>query len=578
MTGVVPNSGMKPHTQADTLSPNNPFHLGLNIAHPISEKSLHGHKDVTERGVIAEGSGVGVAANNDIDSVSGEVVTDNKGARTEQLVGDSGHPTDVTPMDIQRTDNSKTALASCSSVHSEPPMSSLTLMTASVPPTSCSTVVPVSCSTSFMSVQSSNVSVSSSKLTEGNESSIAENGGDSINQAEHNDGGVIADGSDQVTGEGGGVSGDRSDPVSGEGGGVIGDRSDVGGGVIGDRSDVGGGVIGDRSDVGGGMIGDRSDMGGGVIGDRSDQAMCESGIVIGDRSDQAMCESGIVSGDKSDQAMCEGGGVSGDREVVSDKPLIEKVNPREQLILLSEITRVQVYVAPVTSNEETRASPVASLEQPQMAASQMAPPSQNAPLPLSQVAPLAIQDMSSLPVAEPPLPSTTPTLDSLLALSAPVDPSTQPSVTTGEHKESKETSALTEEDEEPVIYSLRSKGKGNRRKRAGHSLKKPAVVRPKLHSESDTTEVNYDDYLDQLLEEEEEEEAPGKNILEISSLSGGQSLLGAGQDVSPSLDDQLSQGFLGGPSGSSNQTKGESLHSLIGRDLSDEGDGSSVGE
>lgn len=123
------------------------------------------------------------------------------------------------------------------------------------------------------------------------------------------------------------------------------------------------------------------------------------------------------------------------------------------------------------------------------------------------------------------------------------------------------------EDEEEPIYSLRSKRKGVATEKA--ESVKPAMFHPKLSSGSDNN-VNYDDYLNQLVEEEEEPVVsnPAKVTPLNYPLLGGESA-GAGppqqqqQHHTPSLDEQLSGDF---PIMNTTrpQEKEETLQSLMG--------------
>ncbi len=223
-------------------------------------------------------------------------------------------------------------------------------------------------------------------------------------------------------------------------------------------------------------------------------------------------EAGQEVGNYATENGCVAGGEEG---VAHVRPLIEEVNPQEKVIKFSEITRMQVTVLPV---DHVLPSP-SSL--PQLTSETMAAPA------------VVMTSQNTTP---------TPNLQSA-SLSSTI--------------EGKKSFSVKEEEDE-LTYSLRSRGRGNSRKRAGSSLQKPAPVRPKLIGESD---VNYDDYLDQLLEEEEEEEEGEEPIKKASegSISLSRGFPPAGKD---SFADQIGENFpiLGsGPE--------ETLESLINRDL-----------
>ena len=266
---------------------------------------------------------------------------------------------------------------------------------------------------------------------------------------------------------------------------------------------------------------------------------------------------GGVAGKDDTVAHGDGGVAHSIGGVTSEKPVIAQVDPREQLIKLSEITRVHVYVAPVTTSE---------LEMP--LTSTAPPPSQKA-TPTPQV---PLTTPPTVVVTTPPQEPTT--LDDELLK----DFAKTTTTTTAEGE-------TTPQGEEFATYSLRSKAAKESKSKPALSAKKTrGGVRPKLLSDSDS-DVNYDDYLDQLVEEEEEEpgvggadgEAGGGVAAALSltsALSGDFPLLGGASSSSagvqeeedvPSLDEQLRGDFqlINGSTGGQ-QEMATSLQALVG--------------
>lgn len=241
----------------------------------------------------------------------------------------------------------------------------------------------------------------------------------------------------------------------------------------------------------------------------------------------------------------DGEGMASEKEG-SDKPPIAKVNAQEQLIKLSEITRLQVYVAPVAAAELQKTLPTSTAQ---------ATPTQ-APQIIAEPA-SATQD-----IAPPPSSGVVNTQSTLEApLTAPQVSSDQPVATPTE----------TAVEEEPA-YSLRSKAKDSWQK--GKRVAGKASFHPKVLSDSDS-DVNYDDYLDQLEDEEEEVgegqgagPSRGSSAPELTltdTLSKGFPTLGNG-DVK-SLDQQLSGDFPvtdSSSAGAAGGNKQETLQSLVG--------------
>ena len=227
------------------------------------------------------------------------------------------------------------------------------------------------------------------------------------------------------------------------------------------------------------------------------------------------------------------GGVADEKGVVNEKPAIATVNPREQLIKLSEITRVQVYVAPVTSSElkmtSSDAPPPSQQATPTIKVTDT-PPTTSCPPPSTEVMTAPPQSLSLNDV-----------LSKEFEMTTKVTPT--PTVET------------TPKENEILAYSLRSKAKESTSKTAPSAKKTlppRAGVRPNLLSDSDS-DVNYDDYLDQLVEEEEEEPGGGGVAVALtlsSALSGDFPLLGGAAkaqggkvEAVPSLDEQLNMEF-----------------------------------
>ena len=226
---------------------------------------------------------------------------------------------------------------------------------------------------------------------------------------------------------------------------------------------------------------------------------------------------GVTEGVASDETRGNTGETERTRQGNTDE--LEKVNPQEKFIKLSEIARLQVYVAPVTLSEHT-ATTTTSQETPSLQDTlslQDTPPQKEK----------FTQDDSSLQVIKPsPLPpQTVPPISELpsvppssVTIVGDITASQSPSLMPHSAKSQSSEEVVIINEENPV-YSLRSRGRG--KKRAGPSLNKPSAFRPKLLSESDN-EVSYDDYLDQLLDEEEEdvEEVLDDDYDEEEAISG----------------------------------------------------------
>jgi hypothetical protein len=248
----------------------------------------------------------------------------------------------------------------------------------------------------------------------------------------------------------------------------------------------------------------------------------------------------------------KGGVVS--EEATSGSPEIAKVNIHEQLIKLSEISRLEVYVAPVTEVEPSPTADPAPFQDKTF--QETTPPQQHTTPSLHEALSQPVQVIGSLPVVTPPpLPIATPpqvlgSLSSVLEGEVPLT-SSAPGVCGPDE----------DEGEEPV-YSLRSKkGKPPKRKpverKTASALPLPKVV------PSESGEINYDDYLDQLVEEEEEP-VGSLSLSEVLPVLPGNFPLAGGH--SPSLNEQLSEDFpvINSSRSRSQQPKEETLQSLVG--------------
>ena len=208
-----------------------------------------------------------------------------------------------------------------------------------------------------------------------------------------------------------------------------------------------------------------------------------------------------------------------------------KVNPQEQRIPFSEISRIQVYIAPVSAPAATPP---------------LTPPRNHAsaePVQTLQVAAVVTPISSS--VFED---STSSAMDiSPAAVSSPPPSAEVSSVSgrtdevSGKNEEEKKMSlGANDEDEDDVFnYALRPRQAGMKRKK---DATKPPAFRPKLLSESDD-DINYDDYLDQLVDEEEDDEEPlgkGSENLPPSAMAARLTLIakkGAARKSSPAADE-----------------------------------------
>ena len=229
----------------------------------------------------------------------------------------------------------------------------------------------------------------------------------------------------------------------------------------------------------------------------------------------------------------------------NDRVGIMKVNPQEQFIHLSDISRVHVYVSPVTSTNDTPQSacpkllptttttPMLPVDLVTTPISPSSSPSEEHPLQLCDISPTAA--IITEPILLPSLPSTEQLADG-------VDTS---------HEQTQ-----LAEDGEGIVYSLRSRQKtANERKReAGSTSKRPPVFRPKMISASDDG-VNYDDYLDQLVDEEEDDKNPVTIAMEdslTSTLSKSFPVVGSKEEkeeevfIGRSVEDSLTSALSGG--------------------------------
>lgn len=259
-------------------------------------------------------------------------------------------------------------------------------------------------------------------------------------------------------------------------------------------------------------------------------------------SEETKTEDAASSGDMaSKEGMVSEGGVSGGR------PIMAKVNAQEQLIKLSEITHLQVYVPPIILE------PQATPSSPSKSHISSAPPTQEA-MP-TQVMESSLPRSTSLTFS-PPISALQ---DAEVVPAQLTNP--QPSIVTDTVPEGVSYEDATEK-EEPV-YSLRSKGKETKRKWGVPTAKKPPPIRPKMPS--DGGGINYDDYLDQLVEEEEEKPSSGASESLLSNLPV---LVSApDMDAIPTLDQQLSRDFPlinGSGSDRPEHEREESLQSLVG--------------
>ncbi len=184
-----------------------------------------------------------------------------------------------------------------------------------------------------------------------------------------------------------------------------------------------------------------------------------------------------------------------------------KVNPQERLILFSEISRIQVYVAPVNDSAAPPLSPSNNPSQGTGSTLQVA-------LETTPISPATSDEEMSHSM------EVSPTVQSLSQNNQIAKDSIEGNEDSvkNEERTAKETGTLqefNEGDEDDVFnYSLRS------RKRPREGAKNPPSFRPKLLSESDN-DVSYDDYLDQLVDEEEDDEEPLGKELEDGPLKRG---------------------------------------------------------
>lgn len=371
------------------------------------------------------------------------------------------------------------------------------------------------------------------------------------------EGGVVSN-VDVFSGGMGVVSGGTENMVGKSEGVVIGE---------GENAVTSGGSIGEEGAVSGGGV---VSSGGGVAVNLSNDAHAADlpsesgeGCVVGE-GDKAS-KGGLVT---------EGGVTMNSDTPIS--PEIATVNIHKQLIKLSEISRVEVYVAPVTEEPSPAMEPQPFQQEatPSATSSQQEAPlsHQVATLPQQETTgTLSLQDVlsqqvevigsspksTSSPSPTSPSPvamATTPTPPQISEVMTPVSLGLSGEVAQLQEKE--------EEEEEPV-YSLRSKKGKLAAKRKLTGKKAAAPTLPKVVP-SGSGEISYDDYLDQLVEEEEEP-VGGLSLSKVLPVLHFPLVEEeeAGNSHTPTLDEQLSEDF---PmiNGGRREAKEETLQSLVG--------------
>ena len=222
-------------------------------------------------------------------------------------------------------------------------------------------------------------------------------------------------------------------------------------------------------------------------------------------------DSGGLSLPDEDGVASETGTVSGDDRL--------KVNPQKQQILFSDISRIQVHVAPVSDpatpsqtlppNEDSlRAASTHQSLQPMLETTPISPCTSDdgAPRSPSDVLSMTVPVQTDRDLGKGDEGTVTSTSSQVPVLAA---------------KQGEQIPKDTNNDEDDDLFTYTLRPRKQERKRKKTAKKPPPAFRPKLLSESDE-DINYDDYLDQLVDEEEDLEEP-LGIVPGTQLPGGPS-------------------------------------------------------